>query len=610
MKRQPKQLKSEKSNTISGLLSEKAMPEKAVSEKAGIGTVSSPVQQQELWYWQQLLGAVSDAVIGLDLQATITYLNRAAQTLFCCTEAALIGKSFWDNIQLTRPGQTQALSLILMPAFGARHRIRLGGAWRLERQDGCCLEVECDFFPVLNTEGQQVARYLLLRDRTESNLWSRQIQMAAIQDALTGLISRSEFTVRLQQAVQMAHDQGQRHVLCYMDLDQFRVVNDTAGHAVGDALLQQVAQQLRSVVRNRDVLAQLGGDEFAILLWECPDEAGERVVRQIREALNRIRITWQDQRFQVTASVGLVVVDQQTHSAGEVLAMADSACYLAKEHGRNRVHFGGVQDQMLRQRQDEMLWSGRIAEALERRALRLFFQEIAPLQRPADRRHYEILLRLSGEDGQLHAPGVFLPAAEKYGWMQKIDNWVIEQTLRWLDAHPEQQDCLELCTINLSGASINDPGILAFIVECFQRYRVMPQKIGFEVTETVAINRLCQAQALIQGLKDLGCATLLDDFGAGMSSLTYLRNLPVDFLKIDGSFVRNMAQDATDFALIKAINEIGHVTGKHTVAECCEDQTTLALLRNLGVDYVQGYCLARPTALELLLEQEKPLIFS
>ncbi len=553
-----------------------------------------PTEAQGVAYWHQLLGAISDAVIGLDRQAQVVYLNPAARILLNCERADWLGASIWSLLHLERGDRAQSLQAALMPAFSSRHRIRLGGAWRLRRRDASILDIECDFFPVLNEHDEQAGRYLLLRDRTDASFWSRQIEVAAQLDALTGLFSRQEFEVRLQQAVQMSVEHGMRHVLCYLDLDQFRVINDMAGHSVGDALLQRVAQQLRSVVRFKDVLARLGGDEFAILLWDCPEEAGQRVCKEILRQLETLRLEWQERKYQVTASVGLVVVDRQTTTPQDVLALADAACFLAKEQGRNRLHVGCREDRLLQMHQDEMLWSGRIAEALDRDAFVLYRQTIAHVQSAAGGEHFEILLRMSTPDGILHAPAEFLSAAEKYGWMKALDRWVIDRTLAWLSSSGARLDGIDLCCINLSGVTINQQDTLAYIAACFDRWQVPAAKVGFEVTETAAISNLNQARQLIEGLKELGCRTLLDDFGAGMSSLNYLRTLPVDMLKIDGSFVQHMARDATDYALVKAIHEIGHVMGMKTVAEYCEDEVTLLLLRGLGVDYVQGYHLGMP----------------
>ncbi len=545
-------------------------------------------------YWHQLLGAISDAVIGLDRQAQVVYMNPAARVLLDCERVDWLGTSIWSLLQLERGDRAQSLQSALMPAFSSRHRIRLGGAWRLRRRDASILDIECDFFPVLNEYDEQAGRYLLLRDRTDASFWSRQIEVAAQLDVLTGLFSRKEFEVRLQQAVQMSVEHGMRHVLCYLDLDQFRVINDMAGHSVGDALLQRVAQQLRSVVRFKDVLARLGGDEFAILLWDCPEEAGKRVGKEVLRQLEGLRLEWQDRKYQITASVGMVVVDRETASPQDVLALADAACFLAKEQGRNRMHIGCRQDRLLMMHQDEMLWSSRIAEALDRDAFVLYRQTITQVQSSSEGEHFEILLRMHTPDGVMHAPAEFLSAAEKYGWMKAVDRWVIDRTLAWLSSLGPDVHKIERCCINLSGVTINQPDTLAYIAAGFDRWQVPANKVGFEVTETAAISNLSQARQLIEGLKDLGCCTLLDDFGAGMSSLNYLRTLPVDVLKIDGSFVQHMARDATDYALVKAIHEIGHVMGKKTVAEYCEDEVTLVLLRGLGVDYVQGYHIGVP----------------
>ncbi len=550
--------------------------------------------------WAHVLDAVSDAIVGLDADAHLTYVNRIAEHLLALPSAELLGSSLWDVLLLQGANQAHDLAALLKPALSSCHRIRMNTDLTLCRRDGVPLAVECLFLPILGGAGQQLGRFLILRDKTDSHQWSHQLRLATTQDSLTGLVSRREFEQRLQQAVALCQQQDLSHVVCYIDLDQFKVVNDTCGHEVGDALLQRVGQSLRTLIRQRDTLARLGGDEFAILLWQCPQDAGRRVGEQILKTLESLRFTWGEHRFQVTASVGLVVLNREILTAAEALSLADSACYVAKDTGRNRMHMAGRDDQTLQRRHDEMQWVSRLTQALEQDALQLYQQTIAPLQIDDEGMHYEVLVRLRGEDGVIYPPGAFMPAAERYGLMVQLDRWVINHTLAWLGRHPEHLAKLTLCTINLSGASINQPETLHFIAACFEQNAVPAHKVGFEVTETMAINNLSLARQLITGLQALGCVTALDDFGAGMSSLAYLRALPVDILKIDGSFVRNMARDPMDYALVKAMHDIGHMTGKITVAEFCEDADTYRALQDLGVDFVQGYHIAHPAPLETI----------
>lgn len=567
--------------------------EPQIEEGASVSLASSA--------WVHVVDAVSDGVVGLDADARLTYVNRVAERLLAISSLELLGSSLWDVLLLQGANQNHDLVSLLKPALSSSHRIRMGTDMTLCRRDGIPLAVECLFLPLINKEGQQQGRFLILRDKTDSHQWSHQLRLATTQDSLTGLVSRREFELRLQQAVALCRQQSINHVVCYIDLDQFKVINDTCGHEVGDALLQRVGQSLRTLIRQRDTLARLGGDEFAILLWQCQQDAGRRVGEQILRTLESLRFTWGEQRFQVTASVGMVVLDQSISTAAEVLSLADSACYVAKDTGRNRMHVAGRDDQTVQRRQDEMQWVSRLTQALEQDALQLYQQTIAPLQTSDEGMHYEVLVRLRGEDGVIYPPGAFMPAAERYGMMVQLDRWVIQRTLAWLGHHPEHLAKLKLCTINLSGASINQPETLGFIATCFEQNAVPAHKVGFEVTETMAISNLSHARQLITGLQALGCVTALDDFGAGMSSLAYLRALPVDILKIDGSFVRNMARDAMDYALVKAIHDIGHMTGKVTVAEFCEDAETFCALQDLGVDFVQGYHIARPCPLGMSL---------
>ncbi|WP_242051558.1 EAL domain-containing protein [Nostoc sp. FACHB-280] len=427
----------------------------------------------------------------------------------------------------------------------------------------------------------------------------------ASHDSLTGLVNRREFEHRLTQAVNNAQTGKEQHILCYLDLDQFKIVNDTCGHAAGDELLCEVGHLFQTYIRSYDTLARLGGDEFGIIFHNCSLEAAVLIANTIRENTQKFRFVWQqDKIFNLSISIGLVVLNADTPNMNSALSAADAACYVAKNQGRNRVHIYQADDLELIRQYGEMQWVSRITQALEDNRFRLYYQSIVPVtNNDSETVHYEVLLRLVDETGKLVSPMAFIPAAERYNLMQTIDRWVIHTFFTHLGQSVDfpQSHCplLEhsrgcLYTINLSGASINDDKFIDFVCDQFTLHQIPPEAICFEITETVAIKNLSKAAGFIRALKEFGCCFALDDFGSGMSSFAYLKNLPVDYLKIDGSFVKHIVEEPIDLAMVDAINKIGQVMGIQTIAEFVENSEILQVIQNLGVNYAQGYGVARP----------------
>jgi diguanylate cyclase (GGDEF)-like protein/PAS domain S-box-containing protein len=452
-----------------------------------------------------------------------------------------------------------------------------------------------------------VIRDITERKISEATLRESEQRLAwqASHDVLTGLVNRREFERQLEQALDEIKIKGYQHSLCYLDLDQFKIVNDTCGHGVGDDLLRQVTDLLRSQIRSSDVLARLGGDEFGLLLYHCPLDQAEKTANTLCQSLRTFRFNWQDKIFNVGASIGLVALDSPGQTLATAMSAADAACYVAKNNGRNRVHVYQSDDRELTQQYGEMQWVGRITQALEEDRFCLYYQSIIPVALgQGESEHYEVLLRLRDERGNLVAPMAFIPAAERYNLMHLIDRWVIRTLFAsqssyyreaWHRSQTQEFRCLY--TINLSGASINDNQFVSFLHEQFALYQVPPQVICFEITETVAITNLNRAMQLMQEFKRLGCRFALDDFGSGMSSFSYLKSLPVDYLKIDGDFIRNTLSDPTHLAMAEAINQIGHLMKIQTIAEFVENDQILQHLRTIGVDYAQGYGIAKPRPL-------------
>ena len=450
--------------------------------------------------------------------------------------------------------------------------------------------------PIPETEDEFRNIPLSILDITERKKAEQALSYQATHDSLTGLINRGDFERRLVRVLETARASHQEHALCYMDLDQFKVINDTCGHMAGDELLRQLAQLLSGVIRKRDTLARLGGDEFGVLMEHCTIEQASRVAGKILDAVSEFRFVWEEQVFRIGVSIGLVSIDQTSENLANLLSAADSACYMAKDEGRNRIHIYDFDDTDFVRRRGEMEWVGRVSQALEDNRLQLWSQPIVAVDGGGDEgEHYELLLRLCDEQGVIISPGAFLPAAECYGLSTALDRWVVSNAFDWLSRNPNLMRRTHLCCINLSGTSLADEEFLRFVEEQLDQSVVPPQKICFEVTETAAIANLSRAMVFMGSLKLRGCRFALDDFGSGLSSFAYLKTLPVDYLKIDGSFVKDIVDDKVDLALVRSINDVGKVMGKRTIAEFVENDAILEKLREIGVDYAQGYGICRPT---------------
>lgn len=442
-----------------------------------------------------------------------------------------------------------------------------------------------------------------LTDITEAHELSRQLSYEASHDALSGLINRREFEIRLQRALDSAQATGAVHAACYLDLDQFKVINDTCGHVAGDELLRQLAQLLQSRVRSNDTLARLGGDEFGLLLHDCSMPDAVTIANALLKAVEQYQFVWGASTFTVGASIGLVPLSSAFRRITQVLQAADAACYAAKDQGRNRVHVYQEDDAVVAQRHGEMQWVARVKQALHENRFLLEAQPIVAIHPDADQqrdapRAYELLLRMREADGTIVPPGAFLPAVERYNLTQRVDRWVISHALHWLAANPVVTQRIARVYVNLSGDSLGDPQLQEFIRAMLAETRVAPTKIGFEITETAAIGNLTRANQLIGELRRLGCTFSLDDFGSGVSSFAYLKALTVDWLKIDGLFVGNIGHDRIDYEMVRSITDIGHVMGKKVVAESVESGVVLGQLKQIGVDYAQGLVLGAPGPME------------
>ena len=552
------------------------------------------------------LKSIGDAVISTDAQGHVEYLNLVAENLTGYSADEAKGQSLDQVFHIINEETREKAEDPVTRCLAEGKVVGLANHTVLLSRSGVEYAIEDSAAPIFARDGSVLGVVLVFKDVTAARQLSQQISYQATHDTLTGLINRCEFERRLRRVLDTAQGESTENALCYLDLDQFKLVNDTGGHAAGDELLRQLGQLLQQHIRKRDTLARLGGDEFGLLMEHCSIEEAQRVAEKIIDAVGTFSFPWEEHIFSVGVSMGLVAVNDESKSIQDLLCDSDTACYIAKEHGRNRVHLHQDDDEERVKRHGEMQWAVRLPRALSEDRFQLYFQNIVPVvgAGAGRNRHYEILLRMEDEQGNLILPGIFLPAAERYNLSDRIDRWVIGRVLSWFRDHPSQLDQLGICSINLSGLSLSNETFLPFVIQELESSGVPPQKICFEITETVAIANLASATILIKALRKLGCCFALDDFGSGLSSFAYLKSLQADFLKIDGVFVKDILDDPMDLAMVRSINEIGHVTGKKTIAEFVENEAILEKLREIGVDYAQGYGIGRPRPLDELLEPE------
>jgi diguanylate cyclase (GGDEF)-like protein len=556
------------------------------------------VLSSEIAVQRAALGSVQEAVIGIDAEHSIRYLNDAGVHLVGRSGASVQGSPWLEVFRLSDPDTREPLApdVLLREAGGAETvepKALLVDAQGIER----LVEVKCASEP---PGASEQLRFITLRDVGVPYGASLDLFWQASHDALTGLLNRREFMHRLEILLDEmpTQPQDEQHILLFIDLDRFKLINDSSGHAAGDEFLRQIVAVLRERVRESDVLARIGGDEFCVLLEACPIEQALRIANAIRLGVANFRFVWRDKTFHVGTSIGLVPITRIHASAEDIIEHADRACYAAKDSGGDQVRVFPTGTPPTGGRLDVNILET-VHNALEQEGFRLYRQRIAWLQGDEGAvTHYELLLRMVGPNGQTVPPMAFIPAAERHHMMQAIDRWVLRHAfpaiLRERALIPREPPVF---SINLSAASINDPRFPAFVREQVQEHQVPPACICFEVTETLAVANLAKAAELIHDLKAQGFRFALDDFGTGMCSFAYLKHLPVDYLKIDGAFVRDMTGQPIDFEIVCAINNIAHALGMKTVAEFVEDEHTLSQLQEIGVDYAQGQAVGRPVLL-------------
>jgi diguanylate cyclase (GGDEF)-like protein/PAS domain S-box-containing protein len=545
------------------------------------------------------LHSIGDAVITTDAEGVVEYMNPVAEELTGWSMHEAKGQDFSGVVKVVQEDSGKPVGNLVMSALEQGEVTKLNTNNLLVARNGREYSIEESGAPIRAQDGEILGAVMVFRNVTSSRNLTKKIQHQAAHDALTGLVNRTEFERLLERTLDLATRQKRHCALLYCDLDQFKVVNDTCGHAAGDSLLKQLASILYGQLREEDTFGRLGGDEFGVILRDCEPSGAIRVTEKLRESTREFRFLWQQKTFAIGVSIGVVFIDDSFANTDALLQAADEACYAAKEAGRNRIHVYEPNDDTLERRRGEMQWVSRLHAALEEDRFRLYAQTIQGLGPNAEPGyHYEVLIRMVDEQGELVPPGAFVPAAERYGIMPSIDRWVVRNVIQWLSTRQRHLDDLSFCSINLSAPTLSDPDFPQFIKALIETSGVPPEKLCFEITETSAISNFNQALKLISALKEKNCLFALDDFGSGMSSFGYLKNLPVDFLKIEGSFVREIVSDNTSMALVRSINDIGHVMGKKTIAEFVEDDAVLAVVSQLGIDYAQGYGISKPVPID------------
>jgi len=546
------------------------------------------------------LHSITDSVVTVDIDECLVYLNPVCEKLLAVRNEDITGERFSSVFNIVNENTGENIGDPLHDCFVTGEIVHLPEHSSLIAKNDSILSIEASIAPMKTDAGDLMGAVIVIQDVSHTRKLTRQLSYQASHDLLTGLYNRRKFEENPEEILLNVRESDAHHSLFYLDLDNFKIVNDTCGHVAGDELLKQLPSLFNEVLRSGDVIARLGGDEFGVILENCGLKQAASIANKIRQKIKDYRFIWEDKTFEIGVSVGVIGISSDNCEMSQVLSAADVACYAAKDSGRNRVHVYEPSDEMVTERYGQMHWTARISKALEEERFQIFQQPIVGTK-DSSREHMEILLRMIDESGKIIPPGAFLPAAERYGLMPDIDRWVLNEVFKYMGkdhADDPIKGTNRIIAINLSGDSINDGGLLNYILALKNKYGVSLSNVCFEITETVAISNLSKASLFINELKNYGCKFALDDFGSGLSSFAYLKSLPVNYLKIDGSFVCDVSRDKIDRAMVESIQQVGSVMGLRTIAEHVEDEDTLKTLQEIGVDYVQGYYLGRPEAVE------------
>jgi diguanylate cyclase (GGDEF)-like protein/PAS domain S-box-containing protein len=546
------------------------------------------------------LESIGEGVITTDRNGTIDYMNEAAEQLVGGTRATGIGKRLLDLLTLVDEVDRSSLGDPIAKCLSERRRVNLGRrAFLLSKLADREFSTELTASPIRGPDGQVAGCVVIFHDVSELRGLAREMSYQASHDALTGLVNRAEFERRLEAALDSARGEAVSHVVCYLDLDRFKLVNDTAGHIAGDNLLREISSLIKQRLRDSDTVARVGGDEFAMLLAGCPVDKARQIADDVCQSVASQRFSWQDHTFDVGVSVGLVEVNKDSGSAESVLSAADSACYVAKQQGRGRIHVYSSRDEVVARERGEIQWLQRLQRALKENGFELYVQAIIALGgRGSGGPAAEILLRMRDESGTAIAPVHFLASAERYQLMSHIDRWVVQASLTALAGGAPHLPVGRTCNINLSAQTLGDDDFLEFVVDVLDHTGVDPQRICFEARESAVVSQLDHAQRFINVLHGIGCKFALDNFGSGIGSFSNLRNLSLDYVKIDGTYTRNLEEDSVNREMVAAMVKLARSLDFQIVAEQVEDQESFETLRALGVDFVQGFVVERPRPLQ------------
>ena len=540
---------------------------------------------------QVTLTSIADAVITSNINGLVLYMNTAAEHLTGVDSAYACGKSLQSLFHLMAEDKTTVVESAWLTDSSSRLIEAI-----LTRSDGQEFVISKSASSLYDSSGMLFGTVTVLHDVTTLRAMSSQLSYQARFDELTGLINRYEFDRKAQAAINEAASGTHVHSLAYLDLDQFKIVNDTCGHMAGDILLKELATNIKAKLRSSDTLARLGGDEFALLLMGCSLDKAQEIVNGLLQTVQDYRFTYDNKVFKVGASIGLIEISpNHNYTLSDLISRVDSACYSAKGDGGNRIHVYRSDDMQLKNHNNQLQWVSRIHAALEQNQFVLYMQPFKSLQANVEE-HCELLIRMRSEEGILYPPGSFLPSAERYRLMPLIDRWVVAEALAAIARKGAHFN--KVCAINLSGQSLSQDDFLDYVITQIKQHRVDTKRLCFEITETAVITNLDKARQFMQALRKIGCRFSLDDFGSGLSSFAYLKNFEVDFLKIDGMFVKGIVNNKIDRAMVDSINNVGHVMGLHTIAEFAENQDVIQVLKEIGVDYAQGYGVAMPELFE------------
>jgi len=560
-------------------------------------SIDKKLRKQERLF-SAMLHSINDGIIATDTELTVSFMNSVAEEITGWSEASAKGRNIGGVVPILDQRTQKELLSGWIPNVDEKPYFFSEALVKNAR--GRSVLVDGSITRIHEKENASEGYLLTLRDITEMKRMSETINYQASHDSLTGLSNREEFSFKLGEILASLKTSGERHALLVIDIDRFKVINDTCGSMAGDELLRQIASHIQSNIARRDISARIGGDEFAIILQDCDPEDSVNVAKRLKDAVEARKFTWQASAFPVTLSIGIVPLSQESESSHAVLASADDACHLSREEGGNRVSVFHAKDTKFLKRRGEMEWISKINRAAEENRFVLYQQTIAPLKDSIDSRpKAEVLIRLVNEDGSIARPGDFIPAAERYNLMPLIDRWVIKNTMASYKLLSDRGSPLKssLISINLSGPSFLDEALVDVILYEVRRNGLEPSSFCFEITETAAIQNYAAATRFIKRLKEEGFTFALDDFGAGFSSFSYLKNLPVDFLKIDGSLVQTIDESLVSYTMVESINSIGHVMGIKTIAEFVKNLEIKKKLEEMGVDYAQGYHIAEPAPL-------------